>query len=34
MGFVAEKPKVDEKPLHHVYLIKGRSGVKDKVNQF
>ena len=30
MGFVAERPKADPKPLHHVYLIKGETFGKDK----
>jgi hypothetical protein len=30
MGFVAERPKADRKPLHHVYLIKGEASVKDR----
>jgi hypothetical protein len=24
MGFAPERPKVDPKPLHHVYLTKGK----------
>jgi hypothetical protein len=33
MGFVAERPKADPKPLHHVYLIKGEASGKEKAGK-